>query len=90
MIEKTPILTAKPFVPSLSKHERLGLDKLRVNGILFCLKKFFFSPIQLRTYCNRRCGPRKTVIPGYFFLASSTNFMNLFTLSSPAYLPIFS
>ena len=39
IIEKTHSPPNKPFVLSLSKHERLGLtpfDKLRVNGVLFC------------------------------------------------------
>ncbi len=45
-IEKTNTSTIKPFVLSLSKHERLGhmpFDKLRVNGVLSCLKEKFFS-----------------------------------------------
>jgi len=42
IIEKTYSPPNKPVVLSLSKHERLGLtpfDKLRVNGVLFCVNK---------------------------------------------------
>ncbi len=46
LINKTRISTIKPFVLSLSKHERLiPFDKLRAIGVLFFLKKMLLANV---------------------------------------------
>ena len=51
------------------------------------------SPSMIKPTRTKKISAVSIVLPspgGYFFLASSINFMNVFTLSSPAYLPILS